>query len=498
MTTSSLTRIDRLMFIGGNSVEASDGERFERQSPAHDVVVSSYPHGGPPDVDAAVRAARAAFDDGPWRRQSGAQRARALARVAALIRRDAELLATVEVLESGKPIAQSRGEVESTADLWDYAATLARHAYGDAHNGLGEDMLGLVIREPVGVVGMITPWNFPLLIVSQKLPFALAVGCAAVIKPSELTSGTTVLLAQLAQEAGIPDGVVNVVTGGGSLGAQLCGHPGIDMVSFTGSTQVGRQVAAQAGEQLKKVELELGGKNPQIVFADADLDAALDAIVFGVFFNQGECCNSGSRVLVHASIHDELQRAIVERATTVTVGDPLAESTKVGAIVSEEQLATIARYVAEGTAAGASLLLGGERLDAPIGRFYAPTVFSAVRPEMSIASEEIFGPVLSLLSFRDTDEAVQLANGTMYGLSAGVWTRDIDTALRVARDVRAGTVWVNTWMDGYPELPFGGMGASGLGRELGRQAIDAFTDTKTVQLHIGPRTNWWTMSGAQS
>lgn len=486
------------MVVGGESVEARSGQRFERQSPAHDLVVSSYPQAGAADVDAAVRSARAAFDDGPWRRQSAAKRARALTEVGRLIRRDAELLATVEVLESGKPIAQARGEVESTADLWDYAATLARHAYGDAHNGLGEDMLAMVLREPVGVVGMITPWNFPLLIVSQKLPFALAVGCTAVIKPSALTSGTTVMLAELAREAGIPDGVVNVITGDGSLGAELCGHPGLNMVSFTGSTQVGRQVAARAGEQLKKVELELGGKNPQIVFADADLDAALDAIVFGVCFNQGECCNSGSRVLVHESIRDELAQAIVERAGQVRVGDPFDEETKVGAIVSEEQLATIDRYVNEGAEQGATLMLGGQRIASPTGRFFAPTVFSSVQPDMSIAHEEIFGPVLSLLSFRDAAEAIRIANGTMYGLSAGVWTRDLDTALQASRELHAGTIWVNTWMDGYAELPFGGVNASGLGRELGRQAIDAFTETKTIQLHVGPRTNWWLKQGDAS
>ena len=486
------------MIVGGESVEARSGQRFERQSPAHDLVVSSYPQAGAADVDIAVRSARAAFDDGPWRRQSGARRARVLTEVGRLIRRDAELLATVEVLESGKPIAQARGEVESTADLWDYAATLARHAYGDAHNGLGEDMLAMVLREPVGVVGMITPWNFPLLIVSQKLPFALAVGCTAVIKPSALTSGTTVMLAELAREAGIPDGVVNVITGDGSLGAELCGHPGLNMVSFTGSTQVGRQVAARAGEQLKKVELELGGKNPQIVFADADLDAALDAIVFGVYFNQGECCNSGSRVLVHESIRDELAHAIVERAAKVRVGDPLDEETKVGAIVSEEQLATIDRYVNEGTEQGATLVLGGERIASPAGRFFAPTVFSSVQPDMSIAHEEIFGPVLSLLSFRDSAEAIAIANGTMYGLSAGVWTKDLDTALQASRELHAGTIWVNTWMDGYAELPFGGVNASGLGRELGRQAIDAFTETKTIQLHVGPRTSWWLKPGDES
>jgi betaine-aldehyde dehydrogenase len=495
VTTPTIAKADRLMFIDGSSVEATGGERFERRSPAHDVVVSSYPKAAAADVERAVRAARRAFDEGPWRRQRGADPARALSAVAALIRRDVETLAALEVLESGKPIAQARGEVESAADLWDYAATLARHAYGDAHNGLGDDMFAVVVREPVGVVAMITPWNFPLLIISQKLPFALAVGCTAVIKPSELTSGTTVLLAQLVREAGVPDGVVNVITGAGALGAQLCGQDGVDMLSFTGSTRVGRQVAARAGEQLKKVELELGGKNPQIVFPDADLEAALDAVVFGVYFNQGECCNSGSRVLVHESIRDELQQAIVERAKRVAVGDPLQESTKVGAIVNEQQLATITRYVEEGTQQGAQLLLGGQRLATPSGRFYAPTVFTSVQPQMSIATEEIFGPVLSLLSFRDAEEAIRIANGTMYGLSAGVWTRDVDTALRVSRELRAGTIWVNTWMDGYPELPFGGMGASGLGRELGRQAIDAFTETKTIQVHVGPRTNWWSTPG---
>lgn len=483
--------VDHLMVIDGKDVEAASGDRFTRSSPAHDVVVGTYPSAGAGDVDQAVRGARRAFDEGPWPRLSGAERARVLLRVSELIRRDAEQLARTEVLESGKPISQARDEMHGAAELWAYAATLARQAHGDAHNTLGPDVLAVVLHEPVGVVAVITPWNFPLLIVSQKLPFALAVGCTAAVKPSELTPGTTLHLARLLLEAGLPDGAVNVVTGSGATGAALAGHAGIDMVSFTGSTAVGRLVARTAGEQLKKVELELGGKNPQIVCADADLDEALDGVLFGGYFNAGECCNSGSRILVAREIAEEFQQAIVARSRQVPVGDPLDPATKVGAIVSQEQLDTIERYVGEGVDAGARVLLGGERLPTPTGRFYHPTVFTAVTPQMSIATEEIFGPVLSVLTFDRLDEAIRIANATMYGLSAGIWTRSIDGALQAAREIRAGTIWVNRWMDGYPELPFGGFGASGLGRELGRQSITAFTETKTVQLQIGPRSARW-------
>jgi betaine-aldehyde dehydrogenase len=481
---------DYKMLIGGQSAEAIDGDRFERESPAHEEVVGTYPSATVDDVDLAIAAARTAFDDGPWPRESGGARGRLLRRVAELIDESRERLAFVEAVESGKPIAQARGEVSATAELWWYAATLAQHAYGDAHNALGAQYLGLTLREPVGVVGAITPWNFPLLIASQKIPFALAVGCTTVIKPSHLTPGTTVMLAELAREAGVPDGVLNVVTGTGTVGSRLAEHPSVDMVTFTGSTAVGSKVMVAAAATLKRVGLELGGKNPQIVMADAEIDAAVDAIVFGVYFNQGECCNSGSRVLVHESIADELVARVVERAATVPVGDPLDESTLVGAIVSTEQLATIERLVAEGKADGAELLLGGDRITTDVGRYYEPTVFAGVSPTMSIAHEEIFGPVLSTITFRDLDEAIRIANSTVYGLSAGVWTRDLDTALAFTRGVRAGTVWVNCWMDGFPELSFGGYKQSGIGRELGRHAIEEFTELKTVTVHTGPRTNW--------
>jgi betaine-aldehyde dehydrogenase len=262
------------------------------------------------------------------------------------------------------------------------------------------------------------------------------------------------------------------------------------MISFTGSTQVGRLIGRTAGEQLKKVELELGGKNPQIVCADADLDVALDAVVYGAVFNQGECCNSGSRILVEATIAAEFQDRVAERARGVAVGDPLDPRTRVGAIVSAEQLDVIEGYVEQGQKDGARLLAGGERLRTPVGRFYQPTVFGGVAPDMAIAREEIFGPVLSILTFDDLNDAIRLANSLPYGLSAGVWTRDVDKAVRAARAIRAGTIWVNSWLEGYPELPFGGFGASGLGRELGRQAIATFTETKTIQLHAGWRAPW--------
>src|ERR1700746_3779050 len=327
------------LWINGKEVPSGSGKKFERKSPAHGILVGEYARADAADVDAAVQAAREAFDKGPWPHSSGAERMKVLLKATELILRQKEELALIETLESGKPISQARDEVDWTADLWQYAASLCRNIHGDTHNTLGDSMLGLVVREPVGVVGMITPWNFPLLIVSQKLPYALAAGCSCVIKPSELTSGTTLRLGKILAEAGVPDGVVNIVSGyGDPVGSQLSLHPQVDMMSFTGSTNVGKAVINAARSNLKKVELELGGKNPQIIFADADLEAALDAAVFGICFNMGECCNSGSRLLVERSIYDNFVERLIPLIREVRVGDPLDESTQVGAIVNEEQL----------------------------------------------------------------------------------------------------------------------------------------------------------------
>ncbi len=484
--------------IDGVWRDSADGATFERISPAHGVLVTRAAKGGAGETEAAIAAARTAFDDGRWSELSGKERATLLLEVARLIDRDRERIARVETLEAGKPIAQARAEIEGAADLWRYAAALARTLSGDSHNSLGRDMLGVVLKEPVGVAAIICPWNFPFLIVSQKLPFALAAGCTAVVKPSEMTPSTTVILGELLVEAGLPAGVVNIVLGYGQpVGAMLTTDPRVDMVTFTGSTAVGKAIVAAAAPTLKKVSLELGGKNPQVIFPDADLDSAVDAIVFGVYFNAGECCNSGSRIIVHEDIAEEVTARVVALSRKVAFGDPLDEATKVGAIVSPEHQAKIDGYVKGAVAAGARVRLGGAPLEVPGlgGQFYQPTVIAGVTPEMAIAREEVFGPVLSVLTFRTLDEAIGLANAAAYGLSAGVWSDNVHTCLEFARRARAGTVWTNSWMDGFAELPFGGVKESGQGRELGRYGLEEFLEVKTVQMRIGRTRAPWVTNG---
>ncbi|TCB77212.1 aldehyde dehydrogenase family protein [Acinetobacter sp. ANC 4173] len=480
------------MLIDGELCISQKGKVTERKSPAHDVVVGIYPDGSREDAERAVNAARKAFDNGIWSNLSGSERADVLIRVAEGIADRVEEMALIESLETGKPLTQARGEVSGCVDLWKYAAALARTLHGESYNNLGTSTLGVVMRQPIGVVAMITPWNFPIWILSQKLPFALAAGCTTVIKPSELTNGTTLILGEILQQAGVPKGVVNIVTGlGPAVGEPLVTHPHIDMVSFTGSTRVGRHIAAEAGRSLKKVSLELGGKNPQIIFPDCDWKAAVDAVVFGVYFNAGECCNGGSRILVHKDIAERFTLDVIERSKQVPVGDPLHPDVKVGAITSEAQLKVIQTAIENAKADGAYIRLGGNRLPTEKGMFIEPTVITNVKPSMSVAREEIFGPVLSVLTFDTLEEAIEIANDTSYGLSAAVWSKDIDICLQAAREINAGTVWVNNFLEGFPELPFGGFKASGIGRELGIAAVEDYTEQKTVQLHIGERTNWW-------
>ncbi len=480
--------------IGGRWCDSADGATFDRHSPSHGVLVSRSARGGTAEAEAAIAAARTAFDSGDWSRTTGKARAAVLLRVADLIEREAERIALFETLETGKPITQARGEVTGAADLWRYAAALARTLHGDSHNTLGADMLGVVLKEPIGVVSIITPWNFPFLILGQKLPFALAAGCTCVVKPSELTPTTTAMLGALLAEAGLPAGVVNIVLGHGQpVGATLARHPQVDMVTFTGSTGVGRAIAAAASATLKKVALELGGKNPQVIFADADLDEAADAVTFGVYFNAGECCNSGSRIIVHADVADALVDRVVALSRQVAFGDPLNPATQVGAIVSAAHQDKIDGYVRDAVAAGATLRLGGAplRVEGLPGEFYQPTVVCGVTPDMPIAREEVFGPVLSVLTFRTPDEAVALANDCAYGLSAGVWSENVHTCLDFARRVQAGTVWTNTWMDGFPELTFGGVKQSGLGREIGPYGLEEFLEVKTVAMRVGRTRAPW-------
>jgi acyl-CoA reductase-like NAD-dependent aldehyde dehydrogenase len=499
-TTINLTKIDDAarsrrsyqLLIDGVWRDGAGGRQLERVSPGHGVVVSSYAVADPRDVDDAVLAARRAFDSGPWPRMQAQERSAILAKAASLIEQRKVELARLDALESGKPIAQAIAEIEGAANIWHYAAALTRVLHGDSYANLGPTVLGVVTREPIGVVSIITPWNFPLLIVSQKLPFALAAGCTAVVKPSEMTSASTLVLGKLLMEAGLPRGVVNIVVGDGpSVGGRMTAHEAVDMISFTGSTRVGKLTMATAAATLKKVSMELGGKNGQIVFPDADLDAVMDAVLFGAFFNAGECCNAGSRLILHRSLAKEFLGALAERAKAVPVGDPLENVTKVGAIITDQHLTKIETYVAGASSQGAAVRLGGTRLTASGGQYMAPTIVSGVTESMAIASEEVFGPVLSVQLFDDRDEAIRIANATTYGLSASVWSRDIDTCVAVSRGVQAGTVWVNTFMDGFAELPFGGYKQSGLGRELGRHAVEDFTEEKTIHFHQGPRTGWW-------
>ncbi len=478
-------------FVNGRNIAAESRPLFERASPAHDVTVSCLPRCTTADLDDAVAAARAAFEDGRWSRIAAAERADILLRAAHVIRRRADEIAYWETLENGKPISQSRGEVAACAGMYEYAAGAARLLHGDAFNNLGDAMFGVVTREPIGVVGVITPWNFPFLILCERVPYILAAGCTIVAKPSEVTSATTLLLAEVLAEAGLPDGVFNVVTGSGSvIGQAMTEHPDIDMVSFTGSTDVGRNCVQAAAGNFKKLGLELGGKNPQIVFADAQLDDAADGVAFGAGFNAGQCCVSGSRLIVERSVARDFEQLVAEKFAKVKVGDPLDPETQIGAITTKAQNQTILDYIETGKAERARLVCGGEALDFGRGRFIAPTLFGDVTRDMAIARDEIFGPVLSVMPFDTVDEAIALANDTVYGLAASVWTQDIDQALNVTRRVRAGRFWVNTTLAGGPELPLGGFKQSGWGREAGIYGVEEYTQIKSVHIEIGRRTPW--------
>lgn len=481
-------------FIDGVVCDSADGRVSERVAPSHGVVVSRAALGSAAEAEAAIKAARRAFDDGRWSALSGKERAAVLLRVADLIEARVEQLALIETLESGKPIAQARGECGGAADLWRYAAALARTSHGDSHNTLGPDMLAVVLKEPIGVVSIITPWNFPFWILSQKLPFALAAGCTCVVKPSEFTPSTTAMLAELLVQAGLPAGVCNIVLGHGDpVGAVMSAHEHVDMISFTGSTHVGKLITRTAAGTLKKVALELGGKNPQVIFPDCDLDKAADAVTFGIYFNVGQCCNSSSRIIVHEDIADAFVARLRDLSRKVAFGNPLHPDTQVGAIVTQDHRDKIDGYVRAALAEGAELCLGGAALDVPgLGaQFYQPTILRNVRPDMAIAREEVFGPVLSVLTFRTLDDAIALANDAAYGLSAGVWSSNIHTCLAFARRVQAGTVWTNTWMDGFPEVAFGGMKQSGQGREIGQYGFDEFLEVKSLVMRVGDTRAPW-------
>lgn len=478
--------------IAGHS-EGPGTDLIDRAAPGTGRVVSRVANGTAADVDRAISAARQAFDDGPWPHTSGMERGRILNRMADLLRENAELIASIESEEVGKPIRQALGDVEGTAGMCNYAAGLAMSMHGDIHTNLGEGFTGLITREPAGVVGMITPWNFPLLLAGQKVPYALGAGCTMVVKPSEFTSTTTLMLAEIATAAGVPEGVISVVTGKGSVvGQRLIESTDVDMISFTGSTRVGRAIARASESNLKRLSLELGGKSANIVFSDADLDDAIDGVMFGVFFNQGECCVSGSRLLIEDSIADEFLEQLADRVHRLKVGDPQDPSTDLGAIIHENHLNQILGHVQAAESQGAVIRTGGTRIEvAGVGLYLAPTVIDRVKPGTALFREEIFGPVLSVTRFSSVDEAIDLANDVDYGLANSVWTKNIDTALFVSRRVRSGTVWINTTIDGAPMLPGGGVKTSGYGREMGQVGFDEFTEIKTIQIRSGKRSKFY-------
>ncbi len=464
--------------------------RLGRLSPAHAVPVSSVTLCTVDDVNTAVSAARRVFEQ-QWGETPGAERARILIKTAQGIRARLDELALWETLEAGKPISQSRAEIAAAADHYEAAAGFARMVTGQTHNAYGEKLMGLVTREPIGVVGLITPWNFPFIVLAERLPFILAAGCSVVLKPSEMTSTTSLMLADILAAAGLPAGVYNVITGtGAEVGEALSSHPDIDMVSFTGSTVVGQRVLAASQGNLKKVALELGGKNPQVVFADADIDDAVDGVVFGLCFNAGQCCVSGSRLIVESAIAEEFTARVIDRLSRVKLGDPLDPRTQMGAIVSPGHHQKILGYIEKGQAEGARLDCGGTTPCLSGGYFVTPTVFSQVTADMTIARDEIFGPVLCVLTFDSVEQAVTLARDTDYGLSASVWSKNIDKALGVIRKMRAGRCWINTTIVGGPEQPMGGFKRSGTGRECGFLGVEEYMETKSIHIALGQRQHW--------
>jgi acyl-CoA reductase-like NAD-dependent aldehyde dehydrogenase len=479
-------------FMDGEWVPTGDRDVFERSSPGHGVLVTRIPRCTEEDLNAVVASARTAFDDRRWCGLSGADRAAVLLKAAELIRQRTDEIAYWETLENGKPIVQARGEVSGCIGMFEFAAGLARGLHGDSFNNSGDGAMGIVTREPVGVVGLITPWNFPFLILCERVPYILASGCTIVSKPSEVTSATTLLLAEILSQAGLPDGVFNVITGSGSvIGQKLAEHMDVDMLSFTGSTAVGRSVVAAAGQSnFKKLGLELGGKNPQIVFADADLEDAADGVAFGIAFNTGQCCVSGARLLVERSVADKFAGMVADKLRKVRVGDPLDERTQAGAITTDAQNRTILSYIAKGQEEGATLLTGGTTPEISGGQYIDPVVFTGVTNDMAIAREEIFGPVLVVIPFDTIDDAISIANDTEYGLAASVWTKNIDKALTISRRVQAGRFWVNTTLAGGPELPIGGFKASGWGREAGMHGVEEYTQIKSIHVEIGKRSHW--------
>jgi aldehyde dehydrogenase (NAD+) len=476
---------DRL-FINGEWVDAASGRRFDTHHPATGQLLAEVAEAGDVDVDRAVTGARAALA-GPWSKMDAADRGALMWKLSDAIEAHASELAKLEAYDAGKPLREAQIDIREVIDSFRYYAGWTTKLQGDTLPVRG-NVFNYTLREPVGVVGAIIPWNFPMLMAGWKVAPALACGNAVILKPAEQTPLTALELAALATEVGLPPGVLNVLTGFGEVaGAALVRHPGVDKIAFTGSTAVGKIIMREAAETLKKVSLELGGKSPNIVFADADIDAAARGAFSAIFYNAGQTCTAGSRLLVQRSKKDELLEKIIERAKKMKPGDPLDSKTRMGPLISEEQMNRVVGYIEQGIAEGATLVAGGKRaeyLGENQGWWVEPTIFDDVLPGHVIAQEEIFGPVLATLTFEDEEEAVSMANSTIYGLAAAIWTNDLKRAHRLAKRIHAGTVWVNTYHPLDSASPFGGYKQSGYGRELGSYALDLYTQIKSVWIDL--------------
>jgi len=475
------------MLINGKWIDSASGKTFQSFNPATGSVLAEVAEGDQEDVNRAVVAARAAFDSGPWRRMTPSERGRAIWKLADLLEQHADELALLETLDNGKPLTVARAvDIPFSADVLRYMAGWATKVEGSTIpiSTPGAQYLAYTLREPVGVVGQIIPWNFPLLMAAWKLGPALATGCTVVLKPAEQTPLTALKLGELIAEAGIPEGVVNIVPGfGETAGAALAAHPDVDKVAFTGSTEVGKLILQAAAGNLKKVSLELGGKSPNVVFKDADLDQAIPGAASAIFFNHGQCCCAGSRLYVEQSVFDKVTEGIAEQAQKIKVGSGLDPVTEMGPLVSDEQLSRVCGYLESGAAEGARALVGGKKIG-DSGYFVEPTVLVDTKPQMKVVQEEIFGPVVVATPFKDPEEVLPVANDTVYGLAAGVWTRDISKAHRLAAELRAGTVWINCYNTFDAAMPFGGYKQSGWGREMGKEVLELYTEVKSVCTRI--------------